>query len=65
MTEYTEACMMKSHRGMKKCFSQYRHIYTYAELERLGDIGRGEEVCMLFNNLSMYDDALRSIRLLG
>ena len=42
----------------------YRHIYTDAELERLGEIGKGE-VYILFNNLNMYDDALRFIRLLG
>ncbi len=43
----------------------YRYIYTDAELERLCDIGKGEEVYILFNNLSVYDDALRFIRLLG
>jgi len=52
-------------RGMKKYFSQYRHIYTDAELERLGGIGKGEEVYILFNNLNMYDDALGFVRLLG
>ena len=39
----------------------YRHRYTDEELQRLGD--RWREGYFLFNNLSMYDDALRFERI--
>ena len=43
----------------------YRHTYTDEELENLkGMIGEGKTY-FIFNNLAMYDDALRFKRLLG
>jgi len=41
----------------------YRHVYTNEELERLRGMTEGK-VYVLFNNLSMYEDALRFIKLL-
>ena len=40
----------------------YRHVYSDEELEELRGMAEGE-VFVLFNNLSMYDDALRFIKL--
>mgnify|MGYP001026410192 CR=1 FL=1 len=40
----------------------YRHVYSDEELEELRRMAEGE-VYVLFNNLSMYDDALRFIKL--
>jgi len=40
----------------------YRHVYSDEELAQLRRIAEGE-VYVLFNNLSMYDDALRFIKL--
>ena len=42
----------------------YRHAYSTEELRRLQEMGHGEEAYFLFNNLSMYDDALRFSKLL-
>jgi len=42
--------------------SGYRHVYNNEELEQLRGMTEGE-VYVLFNNRSMYDDALRFIRL--
>jgi len=40
----------------------YGHVYGDEELEELRGMEEGE-VYVLFNNLSMYDDALRFIKL--
>ena len=40
----------------------YRHTYSDEELDQLWGMAEGE-VYVLFNNLSMYDDALRFIKL--
>ena len=42
----------------------YRHSYSEKELERLKEI-EGKEIYFLFNNITMYEDALRFIRILG
>ena len=42
----------------------YRHKYTDEELKWLGHRWGAEDAYFLFNNLSMYDDALRFERLL-
>ncbi len=41
----------------------YRHQHSDDELERLKDMATGETY-VLFNNISMYDDALRFVELL-
>ncbi len=41
----------------------YRHRYTDEELKGLSDRWGGEGGYFLFNNLSMYEDALRFVRL--
>ena len=42
----------------------YRHAYSTEKLRKLQELGHGEEAYFLFNNLSMYDDALRFSKLL-
>ena len=43
----------------------YRHRYSDEELERLREIVSNKESYVLFNNITMYDDAVRFTRLLG
>lgn len=42
----------------------YRHSYTDEELEQLRQIIGDKESYILFNNITMYDDGLRFIKLL-
>jgi len=42
----------------------YRHSYSNAELERLRELVSNKESYVLFNNITMYEDALRFTRLL-
>jgi uncharacterized protein YecE (DUF72 family) len=42
----------------------YRHQYTYNELARLWELSSGETY-ILFNNITMYNDALRFKELMG
>ena len=42
----------------------YRHRYTDEELEQLRQIIGDKESYILFNNITMYDDGLRFIKLL-
>jgi len=42
----------------------YRHSYTNEELEHLREMITNRESYILFNNITMYDDALRFTRLL-
>ena len=43
----------------------YRHRYPNQELERLREMVTNKESYVLFNNITMYDDALRFSHLLG
>jgi len=43
----------------------YRHSYSDEELERLREMVHKKENYVLFNNITMYDDALRFTHLLG
>ncbi|MEJ2223819.1 MAG: DUF72 domain-containing protein [Syntrophobacterales bacterium] len=46
--------------------SGYRYTYTTTDFNQLaGVLGRYEEVCVLFNNLTMWDDARRFAEFLG
>lgn len=44
--------------------SGYRHSYSDQELEHLREMVAGKESYVLFNNITMYDDALRFTSLL-